>query len=226
MPTGPQDAPWAKPRAPFFSHPDFVWFSSECPPDYFLTVIDRAGTIRFVNRVYPSQEVDQVIGGRYLDHIAEGNRLQVSQVLDRVFAPTGAPEVFEALGPGSDGNPVAYRSRIQPLPVSGSVPYALITSVELSKVHGSDEAGETLTVCAWTNRVKLGNEWLPLEAYLKRKYGLRISHGMSPEAHQMMADGVFDPGTSNVPGVEAAKSRLRRTARVFLEKPKKPDPLK
>lgn len=226
MSTGSPDAPWAKPKAPFFSHADFIWFSAECPPDYHLTVVDRAGTIRFVNRVHPSQEIAQVLGGRYLDYIAEGHRLQVSQVLDRVFAPAGEPEVFEALGPGADGNHVVYRSRIQPLPQAGSVPYALITSVQLSKVRGADEDGETLTVCAWTNRVKLGDEWLPLESYLKRKYGLRISHGMSPEAHQMMAEGVFDPGTSNVPGVEAAKSRLRRTARVFLEKPKKPDPLK
>ena len=73
----------------------------------------------------------------------------------------------------------------------------------------------TLTVCAWTNRVKLETSG-SRRAYLKRKYGLRISHGMSPEAHQMMAEGVFDPGTSNVPGTKR-QSRLRRLARVFLE---------
>ncbi len=227
MPTGPQDAPWSKqPKAPFFSHPDFVWFSAECPPDYFLMVIDRAGTIRYVNRVLPSQEIDQVIGGRYLEFVAEADRPQVTRVLDRVFGLTGEAVVFETTGLAADGTMVAYRARMQPLWQDGVIPYALVMSVELSKVHGSDAAGETLTVCAWTNRVKLGDEWLPLEAYLKRKYGLRISHGISPEAHRMMADGVFDPETSSVPGVEAAKSRLRRTARVFLEKPKKPEPPK
>ena len=226
MPTGPQDAPWAKPKAPFFSHPEFVWFSAECPPDYFLMVIDRAGTIRYVNRVVASQEIDQVIGGRYLEYVAELDRPQVTQVLDRVFGLAGETAVFEMQGLGTDGTMVAYRARMQPLSQNGVIPYALVMSVELSKMHGSDVAGETLTVCAWTNRVKLGDEWLPLEAYLKRKYGLRISHGISPEAHRMMAEGVFDPETSSVPGVEAAKSRLRRTARVFLEKPKKPDPPK
>lgn len=224
MPTGPQDAPWAKPKAPFFSHPDFIWFSTECPPDYFLMVIDRAGTIRHVNRVAASQEIDQVIGGRYLEFVAEADRPHVTRVLDRVFGLAGEAVVFEMMGPGAGGAKVAYRARMQPLALNGVIPYAIVMSVELSKVPGSDEMGATLTVCAWTNRVKLGDEWLPLEAYLKRKYGLRISHGMSPEAHRMMADGVFDPETSSVPGVEAAKSRLRRTARVFLEKPKKSEP--
>jgi hypothetical protein len=223
MPNGPQDAPWAKPKAPFYSHPDFVWFSAECPPDYCLMVIDRAGTIRFVNHVRPDQEIDQVLGGPYVDQFAESDRPDIKLILDRVFSDAAETVVFEATGAGQNGTSVAYKTRIQPLMANDAIPYALLMFVEMSKVRDGDGDGETLTVCAWTNRVKLADEWLPLEAYLKRKYGLRISHGMSPEAHQMMAEGVFDPGTSNVPGVEAAKSRLRRTARVFLEKPKKPD---
>ena len=225
MPNGTPDVPWAKPKAPFYSHPDFLWFSAECPPDYSLMVIDRAGTIRYVNRVRPDQEIDQVLGGSYVDQFAESDRSDIKVILDRVFSDAAETVVFEATGAGKNGSSVLYKTRIQPLMSTDSIPYALLMFVEMSKVPG-DEEGETLTVCAWTNRVKLGDEWLPLEAYLKRKYGLQISHGMSPEAHQMMAEGVFDPGTSNVPGVEAAKSRLRRTARVFLEKPKKPDALK
>ena len=199
MPTGPQEAPWAKPKAPFFSHPDFIWFSAECPPDYFLTVVDRAGTIRYVNRVLPSQEIDQVLGGRYLEYVAETDRPAVTKVLDRVFGLAGETVVFEMTALGAEGGMVAYRARMQPLSQNGVIPYAIVMSVELSKVHSGDGIGETLTVCAWTNRVKLGDEWLPLEAYLKRKYGLRISHGISPEAHRMMADGVFDPEPSSVP---------------------------
>lgn len=225
MPNGPQDAPWAKPKAPFFSHPDFVWFSAECPPDYSLMVIDRVGTIRYVNRVRLDQDINQVLGASYVDQFAESDRNDIRLILDRVFSDAAETVVFEATAAGQNGAAIGYKTRIQPLMSNDSIPYALLMFVEMSKVRGEEE-GETLTVCAWTNRVKLADEWLPLEAYLKRKYGLRISHGMSPEAHQMMAEGVFDPGTSNVPGVEAAKSRLRRTARVFLEKPKKADPSK
>ncbi|MCL4843823.1 MAG: PAS domain S-box protein [Bryobacteraceae bacterium] len=44
------------------------------------------------------------------------------------------------------------------------------------------DAEELLVMCAWTKRVKSGEQWLPVEEFLMERLGVRISHGICPEA--------------------------------------------
>jgi hypothetical protein len=37
-------------------------------------------------------------------------------------------------------------------------------------------------VCAWTKRLELDGEWVGIETYLKRRFGLSVTHGISEEA--------------------------------------------
>jgi PAS domain S-box-containing protein len=39
-----------------------------------------------------------------------------------------------------------------------------------------------ITMCAWTKRVRVENEWQPIEEYLLRAHGVMVSHGISPDA--------------------------------------------
>jgi CHASE3 domain sensor protein len=39
-----------------------------------------------------------------------------------------------------------------------------------------------VTICAWTGQVKDGNDWIRLDEYLQRRFGLSVSHGVSREA--------------------------------------------
>jgi CHASE3 domain sensor protein len=39
-----------------------------------------------------------------------------------------------------------------------------------------------ITVCAWTHRVKYQGEWLSFEEYLRRRFDLRFTHGISEDA--------------------------------------------
>ncbi len=230
MPPGPNDSPWGRSRPVFLQHEDFIWFSALCPVDYTMTVIDRSLIIRYINRVHRTQEIDKVLGSAYLEYIGEADRAPVGELLAQVFH-RGESVVFETSGLTAEGTYAGFRIRVQAISQGTIVAFALVMSVELSKLNGESPPGETLTVCAWTNRVKLGNEWVPLEEYLKRKFGLKISHGISPEAHRMMTEGVFDEALGSASaadkaGVEAVKSRLRRTARVFLDKPGGPPSLR
>jgi len=43
-----------------------------------------------------------------------------------------------------------------------------------------------VTVCAWTGQVKDGTEWVRLEDYLKKRFGVSVSHGVSKEAADKM----------------------------------------
>jgi hypothetical protein len=39
-------------------------------------------------------------------------------------------------------------------------------------------------VCAWTNRIKVGDQWMTPDEFLSTKLHLKLTHGMSPEASQ------------------------------------------
>jgi GAF domain-containing protein len=41
---------------------------------------------------------------------------------------------------------------------------------------------EIVTMCAWTRRLELEGEWLSVENYLERRFGIEVSHGISAEA--------------------------------------------
>lgn len=54
--------------------------------------------------------------------------------------------------------------------------------------HGSDAPFEvserdlqTVTLCAWTRTVRYQGKWISVETYLKSRFGLATSHGVSPE---------------------------------------------
>jgi hypothetical protein len=56
---------------------------------------------------------------------------------------------------------------------------------------------ERLVVCAWTHRVKQGDQWLSLEDFLHQQLGYRVSHGLCEEAYgklrEEMASAVGSP---------------------------------
>jgi GAF domain-containing protein len=41
---------------------------------------------------------------------------------------------------------------------------------------------QIIRMCAWTRRLKLNDEWLSVEDFLQRRFGLQVSHGISEEA--------------------------------------------
>jgi CHASE3 domain sensor protein len=45
---------------------------------------------------------------------------------------------------------------------------------------------QIVTVCAWTGRVQFEGDWISLEDYLQRRFGVSVSHGLSNEAAAKM----------------------------------------
>jgi GAF domain-containing protein len=52
-------------------------------------------------------------------------------------------------------------------------------STELERLH---RLREIVRMCAWTRRLELHGEWLSVECYLERRFGIEVSHGISAEA--------------------------------------------
>lgn len=44
---------------------------------------------------------------------------------------------------------------------------------------------EMVTLCAWTRKVRFEGEWVSVETYLERRYGVLTSHGISPDAMEL-----------------------------------------
>jgi CHASE3 domain sensor protein len=59
--------------------------------------------------------------------------------------------------------------------------FIAVILLRLEKLH------QFVTVCAWTGQVKYEGQWIRLEEYLKRRFGLSVSHGLSKEAATKMA---------------------------------------
>jgi hypothetical protein len=76
---------------------------------------------------------------------------------------------------------------------------------------------EFVTLCAWTRTVRYEGEWISVEDYLKRRYGIVTSHGMSPAAQQMLE---AEEGAARLPhsgrtlGTQTALRSPRRLAAV------------
>jgi CHASE3 domain sensor protein len=59
---------------------------------------------------------------------------------------------------------------------------------------------QIVTICAWTGQVKHEGEWIRLEEYLKRRFGLAVSHGLSKEAAEKMMREIHKPNAPPNPG--------------------------
>jgi CHASE3 domain sensor protein len=62
----------------------------------------------------------------------------------------------------------------------GTVAVALIFIVFI--LLRLEKLQQFVTICAWTGQVKEGEDWIRLDEYLQRHFGLSVSHGVSREA--------------------------------------------
>lgn len=73
-----------------------------------------------------------------------------------------------------------------------------------SELHGGDTVdgppAPPVRMCAWTKRLALDGEWVSIEAYLKRRFGLDVTHGISDEALAAMTDEVLRHKDAAAPG--------------------------
>jgi len=54
----------------------------------------------------------------------------------------------------------------------------------LRDARATDDLDRVITICAWTKKIKLGNEWVSFEEFVTQRLGLRISHAINPEIAQ------------------------------------------
>jgi CHASE3 domain sensor protein len=78
----------------------------------------------------------------------------------------------------------AISSQMETVVLIGTVAVALLFIIFI--LLRLEKLQQFVTVCAWTGQVKHGNEWVRLDEYLKTRFGLSVSHGLSNEAAEKM----------------------------------------
>ena len=84
-------------------------------------------------------------------------------------------------------------SQITSVVLIGTVALALIFIVFI--VLRLEKLQKVVTVCAWTGQVKFEGEWIRVEDYLKRRFGVSVSHGLSKEAAAKMIGEIRQANT-------------------------------
>ena len=67
-----------------------------------------------------------------------------------------------------------------------SISCILITAILGNYIHNSrqqiNRMEQIITLCAWTKKIKVGDQWLSMEEYLSSQLGIKCTHGMSEAA--------------------------------------------
>ena len=71
-----------------------------------------------------------------------------------------------------------------------------------------------VTLCAWSNTLRYDGEWISVEKYLSKRFGLSISHGISPEALARFEAELDSESSSNTPIVEEGARGVKNPKRL------------
>ncbi|HEY4735373.1 MAG: CHASE3 domain-containing protein [Gemmatimonadaceae bacterium] len=74
------------------------------------------------------------------------------------------------------------------LGLAGALGVMMIALLVLAR--GAEHYRNLVTLCAWTRSVEYDGEWISFEEYLRRKFNLSATHGISPEALSQIKVGL------------------------------------
>ena len=140
-----------------------------------------------------------------IDFISEADRATARTMIDKVVADQPRdPVPYRILR--LDGTPVWIEPRgvIIHDPITDQ-PFILLVLRNITKRREAQEQladqvvklkdaldriahlqNAIVSVCAWTKRVKIDGKWIPIDHYLAKYLGLKISHGISEEGLAML----------------------------------------
>ena len=71
-----------------------------------------------------------------------------------------------------------------------------------------------VTLCAWSKTLRYDGEWISVEKYLSKRFGLTISHGISPDALEKFEAQLDSDTPPNNPTVEGAAREVQNPRRL------------
>lgn len=159
----------------------------EAVPEVVL-VVDREGTIRYINRVEEGYDRDEVLGMQ-ADAIMSPESKEVFRATLECVLRTAQVQEYESKVSAPDGGIQWYRSRMVPLYDDGEVVGAMVMATNISELKAAQETADQLRrllpMCAWCDRIRNDKgEWETVEVYLEKEGGTKVSHGLCPRCER------------------------------------------
>ncbi|MEY4916333.1 MAG: hypothetical protein RL616_246 [Verrucomicrobiota bacterium] len=60
----------------------------------------------------------------------------------------------------------------------------------LSGIRHPEELAKLVTVCAWTQKIRIGDKWMSFEEFIVKELGLSVSHGCAPDAEARLYESL------------------------------------
>lgn len=170
----------------------------EALPDYVL-VLNREGTILYINHVDEGYDRDEVIGMPAADMMSDDSQGVLREVLASVFEE-GVGREYDSLVHAPDGSDKWYRSRIRPLRQDGRVVAAVLLAVNITELKAAQRAVEQYrrlqSICSWCDRIRNDEGiWEPMETYVSRVTDSELTHGLCPECAARQTREMEEEGT-------------------------------
>src|SRR5438105_123033 len=83
------------------------------------------------------------------------------------------------------------------LGLAGALAVMMIALLVLAR--SAEHYRNLVTLCAWTRSVEYEGEWISFEEYLRRKFNLSATHGISPDALSQIQLGLDEPQKNEEP---------------------------
>lgn len=163
----------------------------------FVLVVDRDGLIRYINRMEPGFNHDEVIGMEAEAALLPGSREAFRGAFESVLAD-GETVEFEAELPLPDGTVAWYRSHMSPYQSGEGIRGVVLVAENLTELRRAQESAEMLRkllpICSWCDRIQSeAGSWESIEEYVGRKEAARVSHGLCEDCHRKQIQGLDDP---------------------------------
>jgi CHASE3 domain sensor protein len=126
---------------------------------------------------------------------------QTMEEIGRVLFQMGQEEEYSLNINQQRAETDSISSQVTSIVLIGTVVMVLIVIVII--LRRLERLQQVVTVCAWTGQVKFEGQWIRLDEYLQRRFGLSVSHGLSREAAAKLAEEVREsnrPGAGPPPG--------------------------
>ncbi len=137
----------------------------------FITIADRDGTVRYVNRTVPGITPEEVIGGKINDFEDPEYHEHSRHAIEHVFR-FGESGAYQARGLGPDGNTAWYEIHYGPIKRDDQVVAATFISTEITE---RKLAEETLRESEEKYRLLIDNYGDPINVYDRDGFSLMLN---------------------------------------------------
>lgn len=167
-----------------------------------VLVVDREGTIRYINHVEENYVREDVIGTQ-ADAIMVPESKTVFWNALRSVLDQGGEEEYESEIVDPDGNIQWYHSRMRPVHRNGTIVAVMLMATNITELKEAQsrirQLERLLPICAWCQRIQAETgEWETVEEYLANQADTMVSHGLCADCFERELAGEGEqPGGAN-----------------------------